>query len=461
MDLYGRLLHDVLFPGFEAARGRPTVPLIRYLDRTQWASLDELHAIQSGLLRRLVRHAYRHTAWYRRAMEDRGIGPDDIRGPEDLHRLPLLEKDDARASIDARTASAPPFAVIHKATSGSTGQPMIVSYNAASRHWRDAVRWRGYGWAGYRPGMKALHYWGIPAAPPAKRLHRWKIRLDRALNRNLYVDCTPRGDDHLDATVAALRGFGPSVLVTYSQAGATLARHVLRTGARTWPSMPVIVGAERLFPHDREAIEAAFGPAFETYGSREFMLTASECEVHDGLHVAEESQLVELVVRNPDGTTRPARPGESGEVVITDLHNLAAPFVRYVNGDLATARPLERCDCGRWLRRIGPIEGRITETLRDGHGNPVSGLLFAILFLNLVEHARQYQAVQHVDGSLTIRIVPIDQGHPGLPASTTDLVHQFCGRYLPGVPVTLDFVADIPAGPAGKRRLVVVEKPAA
>lgn len=81
MDLYGRLVHDVLFPGFEAARGRPTLGLMRDLDRTQWASADELHAIQSGLLRRLVRHAYHHTPWYKARLDERGLTPDDVRTP--------------------------------------------------------------------------------------------------------------------------------------------------------------------------------------------------------------------------------------------------------------------------------------------------------------------------------------------------------------------------------------------
>jgi phenylacetate-CoA ligase len=459
MDLYGRLLHDVLFPGFEAIRGRPTVGLMRFLDRSQWASRDELHALQSGLLRRLIRHAYAHTRWYREAMDARGLTPEDIRTPADLGKLPLLEKDAARGSIEKRTSNAPPYAVVKKVTTGSTGQPMLVEYNAESRFWRDATRWRGYGWAGYRPGMKALHFWGVAATPPKTRLGRVKLRLDRALNRNLYVDCTPNGDDHLRWVVEQMKEYRPEVIVTYSQAGANLARFINREGLRSWGATPVILGAERLFDHDRAAMIEAFGPAFETYGAREFMLMGSECDVHDGLHQSMETMIIEIIVREPDGSTRPARPGESGEVVVTDLHNLAVPFIRYVNSDLAVARAPSRCACGRWLERMGPIEGRVAETLRDGAGNKVNGLMFNVLFLNLVEHAKQFQAVQHVDGQLTIKIVPM-QEHQPLPVEAKALVDQFCAKYLPGVPVTVERVDDIPPGPAGKRRLVVVEKAA-
>ncbi len=455
MDLYGRIVHDVLFPGFEAARGRPTLALMQDLARTQWASRDELHAIQSGLLRRLVRHAYRHTAWYRAVLDARGLTPNDVRSPDDLHRLPLLERDDARGSIEGRTSGAPPYATVTKITSGSTGQPMKVAYNDESRHWRDATRWRGYGWAGYRPGMKAVHYWGF-GLTVADRGARWKMNLDRALNRNTYIDCTIRSDAHLAGVVAQIAQIQPEIIVTYSQAGAYLARYVLRHGARAWGEIPVILGAERLFDHDRAAITEAFGPAFETYGSREFMLTAAECDAHDGMHQSMETQITEIIVRNPDGTTRAAQPGESGEVVITDLHNLAVPHLRYVNGDVAVQRAPDRCGCGRWLQRIGPIEGRTLENLRDAQGQPVGGTFFAVLFLYLVEHCLAYQVVQHADDHLTVRVVPI-AGAGNLPAAQHAFIHDFCARYVPGLPIVVEELADLPPGPAGKRRLVIVE----
>src|SRR5688572_10430614 len=152
MDLYGRLLHKVLFPAWEELRGRPTIELAEYVQQTQWWGLDELRTFQSGLLRRLARHAYAHTAFYRERFDAAGVSPEELRTPEDLQRLPLLERNEARIGAAAREATAPPFAAVRKQTSGSTGEPMIITYNAESRHWRDAIRWRGYGWAGYQPG---------------------------------------------------------------------------------------------------------------------------------------------------------------------------------------------------------------------------------------------------------------------------------------------------------------------
>jgi phenylacetate-CoA ligase len=457
MDIYGRVLSGALFPAWESLRGRPTRHLLGYLEHTQWAGRDELHTLQSGLLRRLVRHAYRHTAFYRDWFDAAGVSPEDIRGPGDLARLPLLERGQARTSAAARETTAPPHIAVRKATSGTTGEPMLIAYNADSRHWRDAIRWRGYGWGGYRVGMRAFHFWGFGAEPPRSRFARAKIALDHHLRRDHYVDCTPRGDDYLAGVVAQLRAFRPDVIVTYSRAGAALADHVVRHGSRDWGTIPVLCGAERLWPHDRAILEQAFGPAvFETYGSREFMLIGSECDHHQGLHTSMENLIVEVIVRQPDGTIRSARAGEVGEVVVTDLHNLASPFLRYVIGDLATACEPGPCACGRGLSRIGPIQGRLTETLRDASGAPVSGLVFNILFVSLAEHARQFQAVQHPDGTITLKIVPSHRG-AALPRIVHDLTRSFAGKYVPGIAVTIQAVDDIAPTASGKRQVVIVE----
>ena len=186
------------------------------------------------------------------------------------------------------------------------------------------------------------------------------------------------------------------------------------------------------------------------------MLIGSECEAHDGLHVSMETMIVEVIVRESDGTVRPARAGETGEVAITDLHNLACPMIRYVNGDLAVAHGDSMCACGRTLERIGPIEGRTTETLRDGRGHSVGGLVFNILFGVMEQVAKQFQVVQRLDGSIVMKIVP--QVGERLPDANHRQIQAFADKYLPGAPFAIDYVAEIPLSAAGKRKVVIVEK---
>jgi phenylacetate-CoA ligase len=304
--------------------------------------------------------------------------------------------------------------------------------------------------------MRALHYWGF--GPPADSwVKRKKVALDRALKRDLYVDCTPRSEEALTNVVKQIRRFKPQVMVAYAAGAAALAKFVNEQKLRTWQSFPVLVGAERLWPHDRAAIEDAFGPAFETYGCREVMMMASECEAHDGMHASMETMIVEIVVRQPDGTTRSAKPGETGEVLITDLHNLACPMLRYVNGDLAVAHEPTVCACGRSLMKVGPIEGRTTETLRDGRGNAVGGMVFNILFGVMDHVAKKFQVVQKLDGSVVMKVVP-SMGLQ-LPAENYHAIRAFADKYLPGAPFNIEYVDDIPLTAAGKRKVVVVERP--
>ncbi|MBC7976239.1 MAG: phenylacetate--CoA ligase family protein [Myxococcales bacterium] len=455
IDLYGPLLAKALFPAFEAARGRPTVPLLRYVRDTERWSLGALRDLQAGLLRRLVRHAHRHTAFYREMFDARGLTAESFDSVDVLAKLPLLERPTLRASIDARTASAPPRPVISKTTSGSSGEPVTVRYNAESRHWRDAIRWRGYGWGGYQIGMRALHYWGAGPASVSTWWKQKKTALDRLVKRDLYLDCTPRGEPALRDAAEQLRRYEPHVMIAYASGAGALARFVNENNLRTWGEIPVLTGAEGLLAPDRAAIEQAFGPAFDTYGCREVMLIGSECEVHDGLHTSMENLIVELIVREPDGTLRHARPGEAGEVVVTDLHNLACPMIRYVNGDLAVARDDTPCRCGRGLARIGPVEGRVTETLIDGQGRAVGGLVFNILLASIGGVAKTFQVVQRRDRSVTFKVVLVSGDQ--LPPRETKILRDHAASYLPGVPFTIEVVNDIPLTPAGKRRVVVVE----
>lgn len=453
MDLYGSLVRRVLYPAWESGvRRRPTLARLRRLRQLERASRDELEDFQRGELAALLRHAYQHVPYYRRLLDAAGARPEDIRGRQELARLPLLTRQAARDSAGERTSTAPPLPEIKKTTGGTTGEPLVIRYDRGSEHWRQAVRLRGFGWTGWRIGDPSLHYWGEYTRERSLATVA-KERLDRALKREHYIDCTPRGDQHKEEVVAAIRRIHPRAIFCYAQAGAELARHINRTGARSWGTIPVVCGAERVFPADRAALEEAFGPAvFETYGCRETMLIASECGEHDGLHLQVENILVEIV--GPDGA--PVAPGEVGEVVLTDLHNLGQPFIRYANGDLAVAMPEgAACRCGRAHPRLASVEGRQTETLRDRDGKPVGGMVFNLAFSPLAEAVRQFQAVQHRDGSITVKVVPAAGGE--LPRAALDHVARSCARYLPGVPVLFEAVADIPATRTGKRRVVVVE----
>jgi phenylacetate-CoA ligase len=452
-DLYGQIFRDMLYPFWESGlRQRPTLRHLRRLERTQWCSLDELTALQEAELGKLLGHAWRSVPHYQASFRRAGVEPGDIRTLDDLSKLPLLTRQDA-ADLEARKSSAPPLPQIDKATSGTTGAPLVFGYDVGSEYWRQAIKLRGYAWAGYRPGDRSLHFWGSPTVqrPPfAKRL---KASLDHLVRREHYVDCTERSEEQLRRVVRSLQKHRPMALVCYAQAGAALARHINESGSRDWGDISVIAAAERLFPQDRDELAQAFGPRiFETYGNREVMLIAAECEAHDGLHLSMENLIVELVVREGE-RERPALEGELGEVVITDLHNYGAPFIRYVTGDQAIQCSAQRCACGRSLRRLARVEGRTTDTLRDGAGRAVSGLFFNVLFAALAHQVREFQVVQRKDGAIDLKLVPT----PLFEAALLEQLRSHCGRHIPGVELRTQLVSQLKPDRGGKLRVVAVE----
>jgi phenylacetate-CoA ligase len=454
-ELYGSFYRKALMPAWESViRKRPTLSYLHRLEQSQWYSLDELHALELQELKKLVSHAYTNVPYYKRRFRELGFESADLKTLDDLELLPLLGREDAMGSLEERQANGGPRVEIKKMTSGSTGQPLQFGYDRNSEHWRQATRLRGYSWAGYLPGEPALHYWG---ALDSLYATNWKVKLkrgiDRGLRRDVYADSTPRSPEDLARVVKLIEKKRPRSIICFAQAGAALARYIVETGCRRWDDIRVICGAERLFDADRHALQQAFGPhVFETYGSREVMLIGSECPAHAGLHTSMENLIVEILVRD-GGRMRRAEPGETGEVAITDLHNYALPFIRYLTGDLATWHPPVRCACGRALQRLRSIEGRKNDTLHDASGNAVDALFFNVMFSVLADKVRHFQAVQHKDGTLDLRIVPTGAFDQQVLSS----VKNNCSKFLKGIDTRVHLVDQIPVDKNGKLRVVVVE----
>ena len=450
MDVYGGLYRKVLMPSWERLRGRRLFETLDFLERSQWEPRKTVEAFQLMELRRLLVHAQNHIPYYQKLFAKHGFDPYRIESVRDIECLPPLTKEIVREHrhelVDKRTAKTH----IHKATGGSSGQPFEFEYDRGSEVFRQAMKWRTYGWAGYRPGTRALHYWGMPV--PLAGLNGWKIRLDRALRRELYVDCIAQDEASLLRAVDAVRRFRPKVIVGFTLAVARLAKFIVDRRLRDWDDIAVIGGAEPLFEADRAVIKQAFGPhVFDAYGARETMLMASECELHDGLHTMDEGQLIEVVV---DG--RRARPGEVGEILVTDLHNFGMPLIRYRNGDLAEVREDGPCPCGRGLgKSIARVVGRRTAQLRDAHGEPVSGLLVPALIALFRHHVEEYQVVQKASGEVVIRVVP----GPHYDANAMGEVVRRATPYFGGLPVRVELASRLERGPGGKHHVVIVEPP--
>ncbi|MDI1446718.1 glycosyltransferase [Polyangium sp. 6x1] len=372
------------------------------LCKTQWLGIAETRELQDEKLRRLVRHAYRNVPYYRARMQELGLRPEDVRGQADLHKLPLLTKADIRKHLyfDIMSENHDKSQVQRIATSGSTGEPFVCYADRVQLELRWAATLRAQEWTGYRFGDPCVRLWHQTIGMSKSQIR--KERADAVLSQRTFVPVFEMSEKNLAAMVRTIAEAEPVLLDGYAEALDFLARYLRAHGNLSVRPRAVMSSAQTLPIPSRRVIEQAFGCAvFDKYGSREFSGIAYECEAHAGHHVVAEGYIVEILKGG-----EPAKPGEIGEVVITDLTNMCMPFIRYRIGDLAEAMdPLAPCTCGRGAPRIGAIEGRVQSIIQGTDGRFVPGTFFAH-YLKEYDHAiKQFQVVQEELGAMTFRVV--------------------------------------------------------
>lgn len=372
------------------------------LRKTQWLSVDHVRELQDEKLRRLVRHAYRNVPYYRAQMQAMGLSPLDIRGQGDLHKLPLLAKDDVRNHLyfDILSENHDKSQVLKITTSGSTGQPFVCYADRAQLEFRWAATLRSQEWTGYEFGDPCVRLWHQTIGMSKSQAIREK--LDALMVRRKYIPVFEMSDESLRSMVREIAEWQPTMLDGYAEALDFLARYLKSHGDVPVRPKSIMSSAQTLPAGSRKVMEEAFGcKVFDKYGAREFSGIAYECEHHNGHHVVAEGFIVEIL-RN--GV--PVKPGETGEVVITDLNNFSLPFIRYRIGDLAVAKdPKEVCSCGRGLPLIGDIEGRVQSIIQGTDGRYLPGTFFAHYLKEFDYAIERFQIVQEKPRCMVFKVV--------------------------------------------------------
>ncbi|TBR36179.1 MULTISPECIES: phenylacetate--CoA ligase family protein [Dyella] len=444
---YEAAFQRVLYPAYERGlRGRHTLDWLASYERDQWLSPEQIAALQWQRLQRLLQHAWREVPFYRQRWQAAGITPDDIRSMDDFARLPVLTKADIREHFDDLKARSERAGMLYKATGGSTGEPVRFGYTRESNDRRTAVMWRGYAWAGSRMGRRTLYLWGGAVGTPT-RAHQWKDRLFNAAFARRVLNSFHMTDDNLGEYADAIEQYRPEVIVAYVGPLVRLAQWLLdqKRVLRHKPQS-IVCGAEALHEFQRDIVQRAFGcHAFNTYGCREVMLIASECEHRHGLHINADHLVVELL--DDQG-----RHASSGNVVLTDLYNDGMPLIRYVNGDMATMAS-HACACGRGLPLLAHVDGRVLDAIRTPDGRYLPGEFFPHL-LKEVPGVQRFQLVQRRLDRLDLSIVP----GSAFNADSLAFIRAEAGKVL-GQEVELQchMVDDIPLTPSGKLRVTVSE----
>ena len=223
--------------------------------------------------------------------------------------------------------------ILKVATSGSTGEPFVCYADQHQLEIRWAATQRSLEWTGWRFGDRQARLWhqtiGMTLAPGAARAPG-RLALPAHLHPGLRDVGGTRG-----AGLERLRRHRPALIDGYAECFNYLARYLRARIPLSGVSPRGIVSSAQVLPEESRQARSrrrSQTAVFDKYGSREFSGIAYECEAHRGHHVVGESYMVEVLW---DG--RAGRPGELGEVVVTDLNNFCMPFIRYRIGDLAVA----------------------------------------------------------------------------------------------------------------------------
>ena len=422
-----------------------------YLDlkRTEWLDEAAMRQLQVQKLQRLVQHAYVHVPYYRDAMKDAGIRPEDITELDDIRRLPLLAKDDVRRHLYFRL-----FADDHSkrdmhriATSGSTGEPFVTYADRHQLEMRFATTLRALEWTGWRFGDRQARLWHQTLG--MSRTQVLRERVDSWFMRRLFIPAYEIGPENVERFIGMIRDHKPVLVDGYAESLNFLASYIKDGGKPGFSPKAVMSSAQVLPDSVRRTIEDGLGTrVFDKYGSREFSGIAYQCDSSLDHHVMDESYVVELLV---DG--RPAKPGEIGEVVVTDLNNFSVPLIRYRIGDLATAVDnAAPCPCGRGLSRIGHVQGRTQAIVHCGNGHWLPGTFFSHLFKDYEYAVRFFQIHQEVKGAFTIKVVKNRQFTEAAFAELLAELRRYAGEETD---IAVEFVDEIPLVRTGKRSPVV------
>ena len=319
---------------------------------------EELRRIQSQRLKELVKLAYENVPLHRSRMNDMGVTPSDIKGIDDISKLPFTQKSDLRDTYPYGLFAVDMGEVIRlHASSGTTGKPIVVGYTEDDMEvWETSVM-RCLLMFGVQRGDILQNCFGYGLFTGGMGLHGGAQRLG----------CTviPASGGNTERQLMIMRDFGSTAI----SCTPSYFIHMIEEAKKydvDMKSLPLkfgIFGAEPWSEHMREYIEANTNVrAFDIYGLSEIAGpgVGGECLEHNGIHIFEDNFYPEIV--DPE-TGEPLPDGEEGELVVTSLTREALPVVRYRTGDLTRIVSRERCACGRTHLKIAGVTGRVDDML--------------------------------------------------------------------------------------------------
>ena len=401
------------------------------LHQLEKAPLSLIRNEQEKKLSQIITHAKNSTELYQTLYKNIDT---KIFSFQDLHHFPLVNKSIFLA-LKPRSIIAndiPQKRIVKGITSGSTGEPF--------RHFRDkkfnttqkANLYRPWRWAGVDPNGPIVHCSAPHAAkntPNTVFLHPHFIK------------------SQIKNYAEKIRASGAKVLRGYPLTNFELAWNITKAGYSDISFTHAFFVGHALAEGVRRFFKEQFGcEVYQYYASEETGPIAAECELHEGMHIHEESIYIEIL----DEKNMPLNSGTGGKIVITSFLNDVMPLIRYDIGDIGKIIP-EPCGCGKTSRRI-LVQGRKEDMILRPDGQSVyPGLVRDVLDEYFFAFER-YQLSQISPSEILLRIVPTKNfSLTYVKKAISELTNCIEGT----MKVSYELTQEIPPLPNGKYRYFV------
>ena len=348
---------------------------------------DKLKELQVSRLKGVVERVYRKSDFYQKLFQENNIHPSQITSLEDILRFPLITRADLRANFPYGFLSVSLEEVVRLHTStGTTGKPKAIFFTQNDLEASAKLIARSMKITGARQGdiFQNMMSYGLFTGGLIFHYGAEKLGL-------LVI---PAGTGNTERQIGLMRDFQTTIVHLTPSYALYLADVIEDLGLNPRDDLHLrlaYLGAEPHSEETRARVEEIFGiKAYNSYGLSEMNGpgVAFECPYQQGMHLWEDSFLMEII--DPD-TGEPRREGEEGELILTSLNREAMPIIRYRTGDLTYIYP-ESCPCGRTHRRIARIKGRVDDMFILKGVNVFPSEVERIL-MGIPEVGRNYQIV--------------------------------------------------------------------
>lgn len=315
-------------------------------------SRDEMHALQSEKLKKIVAHAYNNSSYYKKRFDEHGVRPEDINSIEDIVKLPFTTKQDLRDNYPFGMMCVPMTEILRlHASSGTTGKPIVVGYTQ-----RDLDNWA-------EAGARCMTAYGLTKDDMVQVSYGYGL-FTGGLGAHDAVHTiggtvVPTSSGNTQKQLQLMQDFGATALACTPSYALYMAEEIRKQGLNinNFKLKVGVFGAEPWTNAMRQELEDKLHiKAYDIYGLTEISGpgVGGECECQDGTHLWEDLFYPEII---DPVTLQPVEPGQKGELVFTTLDKWGMPMIRYRTRDL-TYLNYEKCACGRTAVRMGKILGR-------------------------------------------------------------------------------------------------------